>query len=153
MRPTRISGADPKPLGAPSDWNEAESGHCNALFVRREQVEGVAYMRSAWEVETSEAAMLLAGAKLTLGVAGHQHPVVSLRVGELPADFEPVVIARQYTDTAGRACVHVEMVFSEGNGQRGYSNVLIGDNLSEAVALGITQIEELARKQGWMKER
>lgn len=56
MRPTRISGADPKPLAAPADWNEAEAGPCGALFIRRERHDGVDYMRSAWEVDAGEAA-------------------------------------------------------------------------------------------------
>lgn len=152
MRPTRIDGSGDTPLAAPDDWNEAESGHCGALFVRREQVDGVHYMRSAWDVEHSEAAFLYAGAKLTLGVAGLQHPVVQLGVSALPDDFEPVVHARRYTDTRARPCVRVDMLFPHGGGQRAYSNVLVGeDGLAPAVALGIEQIETFARTHGWIQ--
>lgn len=152
MRPTRIAGADPRPLGAPPDWNEEEAGHCAALFIRREQIDGVHYMRSAWEVEHGEAAFLYAGARLTLGVAGQQHPVVQLGITDLPDDFEPVVHARRFTHTDGRACVRVEMLFPHEGGQRAFSSVSIGDStLAQAVATGINQIEAFARKNGWTK--
>ncbi len=150
MRPTRIPGADPQPLGAPPDWNEDESGHCGALFVRREQIGGVAYMRSAWEVDHGEAAFLYAGARLTLGVAGQCHPVVQLGITPLPPDFEPVVHARRFTHTDGRACVRVEMLFPHEGGQRAFANVAIGSSsLAAAVASGIDQIEQFALKNGW----
>ncbi|MBS67228.1 MAG: hypothetical protein CMK98_02945 [Pseudomonas sp.] len=149
MRAVRIAGADPKPLGAPPDWNERSDGHCSALFVRREQIGGVGYMRSAWEVEASEAAFLLAGAKLTLGIAGEQHPVVQLGVDALPPDFEPIVTARRYTDATGAACVYVEMLFPHEGGQRAYSKVQIAHTFADAVALGVKQIEDYARAHGW----
>lgn len=149
MRTIRIAGADPKPLGAPPDWNEAESGHCGALFVRRELIDGVHYMRSAWEVDHGEAALLYAGAKLTLGVAGQQHPVVQLGVADLPDDFEPVVHARRFTHTDGRPCVRVEMLFPHDGGQRAFANVHVDGTLADAISTGVTQIETFARKQGW----
>jgi len=149
MRTIRIAGADPKPLGAPPDWNEAESGHCGALFVRRELIDGVHYMRSAWEVDHGEAALLYAGAKLTLGVAGQQHPVVQLGVADLPDDFEPVVHARRFTHTDGRPCVRVEMLFPHEGGQRAFANVHVDGTLADAISTGVTQIETFARKQGW----
>lgn len=150
MRATRIPGADALPLGAPPDWKEDESGHCGALFVRREQIDGVAYMRSAWEVDHGEAAMLYAGARLTLGVAGNCHPVVQLGIADLPPDFEPVVHARRFNHTDGRACVRVEMLFPHGGGQRAFANVAVGDDgLAPAVAIGIDQIEKFALNQRW----
>ena len=150
MRPARISGADPTPLGAPADWNEEQHGHCGALFVRREQIAGVAYMRSAWEVEASEAALMLAGAKLTLGVAGHCHPVVQLGVADLPADFEPVVHARRFTHADGRPCVRVEMLFPHAGGRRGFIEVHVDGTLADAVSHGISRVEQLARREGWL---
>lgn len=150
MRPTRISGADPKPLGAPPDWVEGDAGHCGALFVRRENIGGVPFMRSAWEVDPGEAALLFAGAPLTLGVSGQLHPVVELAVGALPPDFEPMVHARRFTTPAGQAAVRVDMIFPHNGGSRAFANVLIGQTgLPAAVALGISQIEEFALKNGW----
>ncbi len=150
MRPIRISGADPKPLNAPPDWNEAEAGHCGALFIRRETLDGINYMRSAWEVDGVDVAFLLGSASLTLGVSGSCHPVVQLGVSALPDDFEPVVSARRYNDPQARACVRVEMLFPYENGKRAYADVLIGDaGFAAAVALGISQIEGYARKNGW----
>lgn len=149
MRAARISGADPKPIGAPKDWSEATHGHCGALFVRRENIAGVAYMRSAWEVEAHEAALLFAGARLTLGVAGQCHPVVQLGVGQLPPDFEPTVMARRFTHERGLPCVRVEMLFPHGGGRSGHCEVEITDTLADAVADGVTRIEALARREGW----
>jgi hypothetical protein len=151
MRPARISGAEPKPLGAPEDWNEAESGHCGALFIRRENIAGVAYMRSAWEVEATEAALLFAGARMTLGISGYQHPVVQLGVGDLPPDFEPTVMARRFTTLQGTPAVRVEMLFPYGGGRRGFCEVQVQGTLAMAVADGVARIEELARRQGWVE--
>lgn len=151
MRAARISGADPIPLGAPADWNENESGHCGALFVRREQIAGVAYMRSAWEVEANEASLMFAGARLTLGIAGNRHPVVQLGVGDLPADFEPTVMARRFTHSKGLPCVRVEMLFPHGGGRRGFCEVEVDGTLGDAVSSGITRIEALARREGWIE--
>lgn len=150
MRPIRIAGSDERPLGAPLDWNPDKSGHCSALFIKRETVAGVPYMRSAWEVDPAEAAFLYAGARLTLGVAGQTHPVVQLGIDALPADFEPVVHARRYTDPLGRACVRVEMLFPYGGGQRGYADLAVGaDGFAAAIAQGVTLIEQFALKHGW----
>ena len=150
MRPVRIAGADPRPLGAPVDWNEG-NGHCGALFVRREVNDGVHYMRSAWEVETTEAALLFAGARLTLGIAGNCHPVVQLGVSELPPDFEPVINARRFTATDGRPCVRVEMLFAHAGGRRGFCEEHVDGTLADAVSSAIIRIEELARREGWVE--
>lgn len=136
------------PLGAPADWSEAD-GHCGALFVRREQVGGVAFMRSAWEVETAEAALFLVGARLTLGVAGHCHPVVHLQVTDLPPDFEPAMTARRFTSPDGRSCVRVEMIYPYGGHRRAYAEVEVTGGLGSAVAAGIDLIEGLAQREGW----
>ncbi len=151
MRPVRISGADPVPLGAPADWSEETHGHCAALFIRRERIEGIAYMRSAWEVEDSEAALLYAGARLTVGISGNMHPVVQMGFTELPPDFEPTVMARRFTASNGQPGVRVEMLFPHGGGRRGFIEVRIDGTLADAVAHGVTLIEALARKQGWME--
>lgn len=151
MRSIKISGAEPKPLGAPPDWNPETSGHCAGLFVRRENIGGLPFMRSAWEVDAIEAAYLLAGASIGLGVQGHQHPVVNLGVLPLPDDFEPVIYSRRYTAPDGRPCLHVEMLIAADGPRRIFSNVLIGDNgLAPAMALAVEQIEQLARTRGWI---
>ncbi|MEJ7831307.1 MAG: hypothetical protein WKF79_00190 [Nocardioides sp.] len=149
MRPVRITGADPRPLGAPADWSEEAHGHCGALFVRREEIEGLPYMRSAWEVEDSEAALLYAGARMTLGISGHAHPVVQVGVSELPTDFQPTVMARRFTHANGQPGCRVEMLFPHGGGRRGFIEVVVDGPLSMAVAAGISLIEELARREGW----
>lgn len=149
MRATRIEGADPRPLGAPADWNEETHGHCGALFIRREVHSGVPYMRSAWEVESNEAALLFAGARLTLGIQGQMHPVVQLGVSDLPPDFEPVMTARRFTATDGRPCVRVEMLFPHGGGRRGFCEEHVDGTLADAVSSAIIRIEALARREGW----
>lgn len=149
MQPTRIKDAEPRPLGAPSDWNEAENGHCGGLFVRREDVAGVPFMRSAWEASPADAGLLLAGARVHLGVAGLTHPVVQLSVGDLPPDFEPVVTARRFTAPSGTPMVRVEIVYPP-DGRRGYSSVPVLLGLADAVSVGIQHIEQMARKEGWI---
>jgi hypothetical protein len=151
MRAVRISGADPRPLNAPADWREETEGHCGALFIRRERISGVAYMRSAWEVEAPEALALLAGARLTLGVAGDCHPVVQLGVGDAPPDFQPVITARRFVDLKGRPAVRVEMLFPFGGGRSGFCEILIDGSMASAVAKGIILIEELAHREGWVQ--
>lgn len=151
MRPTRIPGADPKPLGAPRDWKEDEHGHCGALFIRREKVEGVDYMRSAWEIEPGEAACFAAGARLILGVQGHQHPVVHLAIGDLPPDFDPFIMARKFITPCGKTMARVEMTFPHGGGRRAYSQVPVGGSFAQAVAAGVSNCEDFARAQGWIE--
>lgn len=149
MRPVRIQGADPKPLGAPPDWNEERDGHCGALFIRREVINGVPYMRSAWEGELPEALSMLAGAALHLGIQGTEHPVVQVGVGPLPEDFSPTVVARRFTTITGEQAVRVEMLFPHAGGRRGYVEVLIESTLGEAVSRAVGLLEQLAVKEGW----
>lgn len=151
MRPTRIEGADARPLGAPEEWNEAKSGHVGDLFVRREEIEGIPFMRSAWEVEAAEAMKLFSGARLVLGVSGQVHPVVHLMVDDLPPDFEPTVTARRFTSPDGHPWVRVEMMFPGGPSgyRRAYCEQHIDGTLGDAVGVAIVRIEALARRHGW----
>jgi hypothetical protein len=151
MRAARISGADPTPLGAPDDWDEAQQGHCGGLFVRREMMNGVPAMRSAWEVESVEAARLFAGAPMTLAVGGICHPVVQLAVGDLPADFEPTVMARRYATGVDKWVVRVDMLFPKGDGRHGFCNVPVETTTGAAVAIAIDRIEAMARREGWIE--
>lgn len=150
MRPVRIAGADPKPLGAPNDWNPERHGHCSALFIRRECLDGVAYMRSAWEGEGIEPMLLLAGANVHLGVQGVEHPVVQLGLGPLPDDFQPTLTARRFVDLQGHPHVRVEMLYPALGGRRGWCEVLIDGTLADAISIAVTRIEALARKEGWI---
>lgn len=151
MRAVRIAGADPLPLGAPRDWNEAQHGHCGGLFIRRELIDGIPYMRSAWEVEATEAALLFAGARMTLGIQGTEHPVVQMGLTPLPDDFEPTVMARRFTHVSGTPCVRVEMLFAHAGGRRGFCEVKVDGTLADAVSEGVTRIEALARREGWIE--
>lgn len=149
MRPIRIDGAEAKPLGAPPDWKEDESGHCGALFIRREEIAGVAYMRSAWDVEHGEATLMFAGAKLTLGISGSCHPIVQLGIAELPPDFEPVMTARRFTSPDGIAWVRVEMLFAHAGGRKAFCEHPVEGKLADAVKSAIIKIERLAKREGW----
>lgn len=150
MKPGRISGADPQPLGAPADWNEDRDGHCGGLFVRRENLSGVPWMRSAWEVELPEALSLLAGASLHLGVQGREHPVVQLGAGHLPADFMPTGVFRRFATLDGKTAVRVEMLWPHGGGRRGVVEVLVENSLGEAVGEAVEKLEQLAVTEGWV---
>ncbi len=149
MRPIRIEGAEDKPIGAPADWDEATHGHCQALFVRREVIDGVPYMRSAHEIDGGDTLAMLAGASLELGIQGSTHPVIQLAPGPVPQEFEPVMQARCYTAADARPMVRVEMMFPSQPGRMVFSNTHIDGTLADAVSIGITNIQSFARAQGW----
>jgi hypothetical protein len=149
MRPVRISGADDQPLGAPADWNEEKHGPIRGLFVRREHVNGINFMRSAWEADDCDVMRLYAGARLTLGVAGVAHPVVNLGTDDLPDDFEPVILARRYTEPNGDPAVRVDMLYPKDGGSRIYACAKIDDRpLGLAVCEAVEQIEIFAKAHG-----
>jgi len=150
MRPTRIKGAEPKPLGAPPDWKPEVHGSCGALFIRRDKHDGVDFMTSAWEVESKEAALMFAGAAITLGVSGSAHPVVQLVVGQLPDEFDPVVLARRVTSPSGEPFVKVEMLFAHGTGKRAYCTSPMPGTFAQALVDGVKLCEDLARNEGWI---
>lgn len=150
MRVRRISGADPQPIAAPPDWNEETHGHCTALFVRRETINGIEFMRSAWEGEGGEALLILAGAAVVLGVAADRHPVVNMGVAELPDYFDPVMQSQCFVTPGGARAVRVEMLFCHDGGRKAFASVLIDGTLADAVSTGITRIEAYARKEGWI---
>jgi hypothetical protein len=151
MKPVRITRAHPQPLDAPLDWDRDENGHCGRLFIRLETIEGVPYMRSAWEAEQDEALFLLAGGKLILGISGNKHPVVHLAMEDLPEEFQPAVTARQMATLDGTQGVRVEMLWAvKGQGRRAFVEIdLAGRSYPEAVALGMTQLAALAEQKGW----
>lgn len=150
MRTVRIDGADEKPLGAPEDWRP-DQGHCGALFIRREVVDGSHFMSSAWVADPNEAARAYAGAPVILGVQGVEHPVVNMHVGALPPDFDPVLHARRFHGPDGRPMVRVEIIFPHQGGRRGYVTEHVDGTLAVAVAAAITKIEQLARREGWIE--
>lgn len=150
MQATVIPGCDERPIGAPEDWVPDRHGHCGGLFVRREEVSGLQFMRSAWEADSTEAMMLFAGARIHLGVQGTVHPVVNLGVYDLPPDFEPTVNAQRYNAADGRSMVRVDMLFPHGGGRRAYSRVHVDGTLADAVSTGIIHCEALARERGWI---
>lgn len=151
MRTVRIEGADPKPLGAPRDWDPDRHGHCGGLFIRREIMGGLHYMRSAWELDTTEALLQLGGGKLVLGIAGHEHPVVHLAAEAPPEDAEPVYASRRIITPAGRAGARVDAIYPHGGGRRCYCEaVLNDDSFAAVVAACIERCDDLARAEGWL---
>lgn len=68
-------------LGAPEDWTAETHGQCGVLPVRREVLDGLPKMTSAWFPTAEEIQRLASGAPIYLGVVGSGHPVVSLGVG------------------------------------------------------------------------
>lgn len=143
MNPARIDGATIA-LAAPCDWQEDEHGRCSTLWVRRDiSADGLAFLRSAWEVNAEEALSILGGAKLQLGIAGSSHPVVNLGIGPLPEDFTPPLIAEQVICDGVRA-VKVQVLFP--NRQRVFAAVSIGeDGLGAALKMAVDEIAGFAR--------
>ncbi len=152
MRPTRIEGADPLPLGAPKDWDPDKHGRIGGLFVRREIIGGIHYMRSAWELEEEEALLLLAGGQQIIGVQGHEHPVLHLGIQPPPEDAQPVYVSRRTVGTSGLLGGRVDAVYPHGGGRRCYAEIILSDDEPFARACGraMDMCDELARQQGWM---
>lgn len=151
MRIGKIEGADPTPLGAPRDWNPDTHGHCGALFVRREVLSGVGFMRSAWETDQTEALRQLAGGKLILSIAGSCHPVVHLEVEAPPEDAEPMYGVRRCVSLSGEPGVRVDAVYPAGGGHRCYCEAILnGEEFSAAVAGAIQRCDDTARREGWL---
>lgn len=146
MNPVKIEG-DAIRLGAPRDWSDADHGRCSALWVRIDSVDGLPFMRSAWEPDADDAGLLLAGAKVQLGICGTTHPVVQLGLGPLPEDFIPPLTVEQAITPEGLKTVKVVM-FVRG-GQKITAAATLGtDGLGPAVALAIGEIETLAAAEG-----
>lgn len=150
MTPTRIDGAREKPLGAPADWNPDQNGHCNALFVRDEEIEGAYFMRSAWEASPSEALSLLAGAKVELGVCGRAHPVVQLGVKMPEHETNPAMAIRFLTDPKGVDYIRVDAIFPTVPPASFYASIprAARETVAEAVAAAVDAIEALAAQNG-----
>lgn len=148
MRAAVIAGFTACP-GAPAGWDPAQQGHCQALPIREDVVNGVTFMRSAWETEAHEAALLFAGAKIHLGVSAAVHPVVNLAVRDLPDDFEPVVTARRFRCPIRGQCVRVEALFPKPpEGLRIFAERAVVSGFTDAFASALTAIETLARERG-----
>lgn len=149
--PAKIDGHNVV-IGAPENWDESQHGHCGALFVRFERVDGLDFMRSAWEIPLTEAHMLLCGSKLVLGVSAPIHPVLHMMVDRLPPDFQPCYLVRPFTNTTGKSMVRVEALFAGGDRlRRIFCEQHIDEGgLSIATGRGIEAVEELARQNGWI---
>lgn len=150
MRARKITGAEPTPIGAPPNWREEENGHCTALFVRKERLDGIDFLRSAWEGDDGDIIRQLAGAGVVLGVSAPEHPVVHMVVSDLPDVFDPVLVARRFTAPNGDPMVRVEMLYPNNGGSRVTAKELIATDLGAAIARGVARIEAHARKEGWI---
>jgi hypothetical protein len=142
-------------LPAPSNWDEDQSGRCGTLHARAEVIDGVQFLRSAWEADTREIGWQLVGAKIVLGVTpirgatGLAHPVVHMGILPPPEDFAPAVTIRQYATLDGEPAIRVEM-FTKGGVT--FADLTLGTNdLASASALAIEAIEVEAKAQGWIK--
>lgn len=153
VQPARIEG-DSRPVGAPENWSRETHGDCQALFVRQDQEAGLVFMRSAWEVNAAEAGWLLAGATLQLGISAPRHPVVSMRLGPIPLEAEPVYTIRRITSLSGQPGVHVAMFAPRrGLGSRTGGTVwaeaaIADDDFGQAVKEALAEIAVLAEKEG-----
>lgn len=77
MLPVRINGAT-RVLGAPPDWNPDTQGPCCGLAIRDDLVDQMPYMTSAWEPTPADLAVLNAGGRIMLRIAGGGHPPVAM---------------------------------------------------------------------------
>jgi hypothetical protein len=140
---------DGVPIGAPKDWDPTVHGQCEALFVRAEVVNGLPRLLSAWEVEQHEAALLLAGAKVHLGIVSASHPPVNLSVSDLPESFEPVVTARRFHCPVRGQVARVEALFALAPaGLRIFAERPIVAGFAVAFASALEAVEKLAKERG-----
>lgn len=146
MRPAHIPGHT-NILTAPTNWNKDEAGPCGSLYVRAEKIDGVNFMRSAWDVEVMEALRMACGSRMVLGISGSVHPVVHMEIGALPRDFEPVVMCRQVIDQHGKQAVRVDGLYAtpEPGAQHFWALVERKDmTFAQAAQLGLEAVEALA---------
>ncbi len=94
MLPAKIENHTAK-FGAPSALTEPKVG---ILYIREELVDGLRFMRSAWQPTPAELAAINAGAPIILGISTpNAHPVVHMTVGNIPSDDEPAPAADELT--------------------------------------------------------
>lgn len=151
MIPTRIEGAMENPLDAPADWNPDQNGHCGALFVRCDQVNGIRFLRSAWEALPSEALALLAGGKVELGLAARDHPVVNLGVAMPASGVNAAMSVRFLNEPDGTEYIRVDAIYPSATPDIIFCEARpkpLGMTNAAGIAAAIEQIEELARSRG-----
>ena len=156
MKPAVIEGST-HALGVPQKWDQEKNGRCAVLHVKAEVIQGIGFLRSAWEPEEADPGLLLAGARMVLGIAGapneHNqiaHPVVHLDMTDVPEDVPPTLTARQFAQPDGSQALHVEMIF--GPAKRGVCTVAMnGSPFHEALAIGAQNITDMARIREWTK--
>ena len=138
-------------LSAPSDWKEEENGHCSALFIRDVEIDGLRYMRSAWEFTPLEAHQLLAGSKMVLGISGVTHPVCHLIVDDPPVRFDPVVVARRFTTAHGRPAVRAEQLVPGKPVRRVWCEEPVDEAEGLGIAIGraVDKMEQMIKENGW----
>ena len=143
MQPAIISGHNRR-FTAPAGLDEVQT-----LFARIEEVGGVHFLTSAWDVEQGEIGLLLAGAKLHLGINAPAHPIVRLAVADLPNLFSPVMTARRIECPDKGSILRVEAILSAPPlGQRIWVERPIVDGFAAAFASAIEAIEEQASARG-----
>lgn len=159
MIPARIS--DPTlTLTAPDNWDPKVNGHCAGLPIRVEAIDGLRFMRSAWEIEPDEALHLAGGGKIILGISGAKHPVVHMVVEPVREQLTRTTLVREEIDNHGRLTVVVETLFPPkmaaddeppGTAQRARCVCTVEDGGAPiATAKAMVEIEKLAVEQGWI---
>ena len=138
------------PIGAPKDWNEAEHGKCGGLFVRADPIDGLMFLRSAWQPSKTELAALNGGASVLLGVSGQSHPVVNMGVGPTPDDAAPFITGTQSSKLDGTRFLRVEVHY--GAGVAGFCEVSMpeGCSIAQCLSAGAIEIDNLAKERGWV---
>ena len=85
MHPGRIEGATRR-IGAPEGWDADKEGPCGFLHVRDMPTVSGNCMITAWFPTPEELAAIFHGAPIYLSILGERHPVISMGVGNAPAD-------------------------------------------------------------------
>jgi hypothetical protein len=147
MHKAVISGAT-REIGKPKGYDAELHGPCLSIHIRDETRSGLQFMTSAWACEPEEAGRLLAGANFELGVQGIKHPIVSVGVGAMPDDFEPVFTITYpcVVDPDGRKAIRVHRISPKASI---YADAWIGEaGVPEAFGRALADIDRFALANG-----
>ena len=66
-------------IGAPTNWDEALHGPCDALHVMVAKIDNMRMLCSFWKPTPEELAELNAGGSVMVGLCTLEHPVITVR--------------------------------------------------------------------------
>jgi hypothetical protein len=78
LKPCKLTDVT-RSLGKPSDWNNSDS-ECETLDIHDLTTENGNFMISVWELDDNDMDAITKTRRISLGIRGFEHPVISLGV-------------------------------------------------------------------------